>query len=390
MGSSRSVGNTVFQKRANEALVLSVLRHRGSSSRLELADATGLRQSTVTYIIDRLLARKIVHEIESPIPSGKRGQQPIPLAIDGSFGCILGIDICKGKGRYAITNIVGTIRRSGDLVLDAKAPFSERFKECQRAARTEAKKLGLRVLAVGLSVSGVVDAAGGVIKRSWAERLVNYDVAKELSSSLRVPLLVENDAKCCASAKLWEANGAPDADTFLYVFIRSFIDSAKEVAGLPLSLGMGLVVNGAVYRGVSDYAGEFRSAFPTRSGMSQLSLSNEELKLFNKDRAVTRKVVDEIVSNLVPLMILLNPSRLFIGGDVAIEPEWMADAVEEDLQLQKYLPQIGDCAVTISPTAQLDPAFGACACVLSSIYSIPAIGRQASREELSWDALLSD
>jgi hypothetical protein len=239
-------------------------------------------------------------------------------------------------------------------------------------------------------VSGVVDAAGGVIKRSWAEKLVNYDVTKELGSVLRVPLAVENDAKCCASAKLWEANGAPDADTFLYVFIRSSLDSLREKRGLPLSLGMGLVVNGAVYRGVSDYAGEFRSAFPTRSGMSQLSLSNEELKLFNKDREVTRKVVDEIVSNLVPLIILLNPSRLFIGGDVAVEPEWMAGVVEEDLQLQKYLPQIGDCAVTISPTAQLDSAYGACACVLSSIYSIPAIGKQPLCARLSWDALLID
>jgi predicted NBD/HSP70 family sugar kinase len=389
MDSSRSVGNTVFQKKANEALVLSVLRHRGSCSRLELADATGLRQSTVTYIVDRLLDRKIVKSTESPLPSGKRGQQPIPLAIDSSFGCVLGIDICKGTCRFAISDIVGTILRSGNIALDEKLPFSERFRECQRAVRVEAKKLGLKVIAVGLSVSGVVDTAGGIIKRSWAERLVNYDIGEELSPGLRVPLIVENDAKCCASAKLWEANGSPEADTFLYVFIRSSVDSSLENGGLPLSLCMGLVVNGAVYRGVSDYAGEFRSAFPTRSGMSQLSLSNEELKSFNKDRAVTRKVVDEIVSNLVPLIILLNPSRLFIGGDISADPEWIASAVEEDLQLQRHLPQIGDCAVTISQTAQLDPAYGACASVLSAIYAIPAIGQRTPRADLSWDALLS-
>jgi DNA-binding Lrp family transcriptional regulator len=384
----KSVGNTRFQKRANDALILDILRRRGTLSRLDLAEATGLRQSTVTYIIGRLIARRIVKEAEASAVYGKRGQKPIPVAIDSSFGAVIGIDLCRAECRFAICDIVGKLLYSADYDGSGAVDFDGRFIDCYRHAAAKAKKLGLRVLAVGLSVSGVVDAPKGVIIRSWADQLSAYDVVKKFGPKIKLPIIVENDAKCCAYAKLWRETESPANASFLYLFLRE--SDGTPVPGsrqLPLSVGMSIVVNGAVYRGASGFAGEFRSVFPPHDGRGQLSISNEELAGFGKDERVRRAVMSEVLSNMVLLLIMLNPSVLYIGGDVPFDAAWLSGIIDGDLDLRAKFPQISECEIILSESARLDAALGACANVLSAIYSIPAIGERSRSADLCWDAI---
>ncbi|HOX32911.1 MAG TPA: ROK family transcriptional regulator [Spirochaetales bacterium] len=386
MNEKKSVGNTSFQKKANDALVLDMLRKRGPASRLELAGATGLRQSTLTYIIGRLIERGVVKEIDAAPPSVKRGQRPIPVAIDDSYGFVIGIDLCRASCSFAICDILGRVRCSEDFDGRGIEGFEDRFLACYRYAAAKAEKLGFRLLAVGLSVSGVVDSANGIIKRSWAEGLTGFDIAKRLSPKMRHPLVVENDAKCCAYARLWKEPDSSARASFIYLLLRQSPWRPGD-RQLPLSVGMSIVVNGSVYRGASDFAGEFRSIFPPHEGKGQLSIPNEVLARFGSDEKVRREAMREILSNIAFLLIALNPNELYFGGDIPFDAAWLSSVIDQDLDLRGRYPQISACRILLSDEARLDAAFGACARVLSSIYSIPAIG--SSPSSLDWDSLFA-
>lgn len=390
MNEKRSVGNTSFQKKANEALILDILRKHGPASRLELAEATSLQQSTVTYIINRLVEHGVVKETEAAAPSAKRGQKPIPIAIDDSFGFVIGIDLCRTSCGFAICDILGKVRYSEDFDRRGIENFEDRFLACYRYATAKAKKLGFRVLAVGLSISGVVDSANGIIKRSWAEGLTGFDIVKRLGPRIKHPVIVENDANCCAYARLWKDMGSSSSASFIYLLLRESSEPWRPGdRQLPLSVGMSIVVNGSVYRGASNFAGEFRSIFPPHDGKGQLSIPNEDLARFGADEGVRRGAMREILSNMAFLLIALNPSVLYFGGDIPFDAPWLSGVIDKDLDLRGRFPQISDCRIILSEDARLDTAFGACARVLSAIYSIPSIGSQLSSMDLDWDAIFA-
>src|SRR3972149_2512531 len=110
-----------------------------------------------------------------------------------------------------------------------------------------------KILGLGVAVAGVVDNQNGIVIMTSVLPEMNFPLLQKLSS-LPFPVLIENNANAAAIGLKW--NGYNETRrNFLIILVE--ID--KNVSGL----GIGIVIDGELYRGASFCAGELYPHLPT-------------------------------------------------------------------------------------------------------------------------------
>ena len=97
--------------------------------------------------------------------------------------------------------------------------------------------------ACGITIPGVADVAGGKWVYACFSGISNYPIVSRLQSRLGIPVYIENDANACAWAE--KVFGlCQDCDDYMWITVSN-------------GVGGGLVLNGKLYRGFCEGAGEF-------------------------------------------------------------------------------------------------------------------------------------
>lgn len=97
------------------------------------------------------------------------------------------------------------------------------------------------VLGVGISIPGLVDSSKGI-----NHTYLNFGkkgLRQLLQEQLQLPVFLENDANAIALA-MWRSGVARDKDNVLVLY-------------LDWGIGLGLIIDGQLYRGSTGFAGEF-------------------------------------------------------------------------------------------------------------------------------------
>ncbi|GAA4079971.1 ROK family transcriptional regulator [Nonomuraea soli] len=233
------------QRAANRARVVSVLRERGAQSRRELA-VTGLSRSTVRSVVDELIEAGTVRERPAPKDNRSAGRPATLLTLSGDLGLAAGVEIANGVIRAAICDT------SQELLLHDSEPMDDRTTPEAALERVSAlldgmlHRLGASrgdVIGVGVAVPGPIQRNTGLNGRATTLKpWVNVNAATLSAKLLRLPLTVGNDANFAALAELtWgAARGLRDV---AYVYTAS-------------GIGVGFILNGALYAGANGTAGE--------------------------------------------------------------------------------------------------------------------------------------
>jgi predicted NBD/HSP70 family sugar kinase len=224
-----------------EGDLLRKVRAQEGLSRTELARSLGLAPSTVGIYVDHLIQEGFLSE-------GKRvgrefGRPPTALGLNAQGGRFIGVD-------FEARNIMATavdfsqkpLRQFHDTI--ATADSVERIIEKIENAICEV--LGSdahRVLAIGVGVPGSIDPENGVAHhykhiRGWH----NIPLAEPLSARFKVPVFLENNIRSMALAELWFGQGRG---------LRDFI-----CLGMRSGIGAGIIVDGHIYHGSNNLAGE--------------------------------------------------------------------------------------------------------------------------------------
>ena len=243
-------------REANNTLVLRVIRQHGPLARVAIARRTGLSRTTVSSIVDGLLAEGVVREGEtlSAAPSG--GRRPTLVHFNESAGVILGVDFGRTHYTLLATDLHAHViaRRSGpcdtDLGPDVLLP---RLIEEIRRLISENQLDWDRVVGVGVGIPGPVDATLNMLVTP--PRMTGWDrvdVTGILRAALGTPVLLNNDANLGALAE-GRYGAALGASNFIYVKVGT-------------GIGCGMVIDGKIYRGSSGVAGEFGHFTVDRDG----------------------------------------------------------------------------------------------------------------------------
>lgn len=237
-------GQPPLLRRLNEGAILEALRKHGPLSRAALARRLRLSKSTVSEIVTDLLRRGLVHEAarERPGPSGRTAML---LDITPEAGFVCGIDIGGTFARAAVADLKGRIRaRLGEEVSRSSlTDLEEQVVSLAHRALAQAGIRPTRLLAAGIGVPGAVaPESGAVTLCPNLPFLEGVALADRLQPLLGCEVLVENDVNLGAIGEKWRGCAA-NVPNFAYMAVGT-------------GVGMGVVLNGDLYRGARGFAGE--------------------------------------------------------------------------------------------------------------------------------------
>jgi N-acetylglucosamine repressor len=226
-------------RRLNEQLVLRTIYGRSPISRADVARLTGLTRTTVSDVVDGLLAEGLAEEVGVGPSTG--GKAPILLRVPADARHLVGVDVDDDKISGVIVNLHGEIQRREAVPIsgrDGERALADLDGLVDRLVAGAERPL----LGVGVGTPGIVDTAGGVVR--WAVSLDWRDVP--LADRLRVrtglPVSVVNDSQAAAMAE-WTFGRHPGSQGMVVIKVGN-------------GIGAGIVIGGQLYQGESSGAGE--------------------------------------------------------------------------------------------------------------------------------------
>ncbi len=232
-------------KLRNRATVFRIVRDVGPIARVDLARQTGLNAATVTNIVDELLAAHLVEETGQG--KSRVGRRPIFLEVNPTARLTLGLDLARDSITGAIVDLAGRVVErfaepagpwlDGGVVLSTVEEMVGRLLAVLPASDRRA------LLGIGIGAPGRVSFSSGRYLAppaygAWDGLALRQEVAARFG----LPTFFDNNGNTSTLAELWFGAGQGIAN-FALITVGT-------------GVGGGLVVDGDLYRGAHDLAGE--------------------------------------------------------------------------------------------------------------------------------------
>ncbi|MFV0451156.1 MAG: ROK family protein [Propioniciclava sp.] len=220
----------------NLALVAeAVFARPGRLTRADVAHATGMTRSTVSRLVDQLVAGGILTE-DDPVVRRGPGRPGVPLRPAPGTFVALGLEANVGHLACTAVDLAGTVMAHRLVAVDLAGSDPEAtLGQLQQLGRSTLADLpsGARLTTVRVALPGIVDHQAAVLLRAPNLGWTSVDVTGPLaglSPSGRVE--VDNEADCAALTIAQATPGGADPEnSFLYVSGNVGIGSATVVGG---------------------------------------------------------------------------------------------------------------------------------------------------------------
>ncbi len=244
-------------KERKNLAILEVIRKNGPISRTDISKMTELNIVTVSNYVNHYIKKGLV--IEGELDESTGGRKPVLVELNPKSGYIVGVGL-------NMLNMVGVLV---DLEINVITEVKqERVPENSERVIEGMVELAAKIIAesdvdktklvgVGVGIPGIIDERGRTIR--WPQSLGEKDISVCLSIKdsferrLNIPTFVENDANAAVLGEKWLGL---DRDVRHMVYMFS-------------GVGIGIIVNGEIYRGATGAAGEL--------GISSLKAPREEI-----------------------------------------------------------------------------------------------------------------
>ena len=356
-------GRPSLMKKLNRSAILELLREKGPLSRTQIAQILQLSPATITRIVNDLLEENLILEVGKGESTDVGGRRPALLEFNYKANAIIGIDLGG-------TNIIGALADLGGNILQ----------KVSMPSMTKGQKDGLEQLAkvieellsnpclddqqlrgIGIGAPSITLHCEGLVV--WAPSLGwrNLPLKQIMKDRFGVPVFVENDVNLAALGESRYGTGK-GVDNLVCIYIGT-------------GIGAGIIINGELYRGSSEAAGEVGYLVPgtnylgrcydqfgcleslaagpgiarrareaiERGGNSMLTdLVGGHLEaltaecIFEAARRgdrLAQSIVDETVDYLsiviANVSAVLNPEMIIIGGGVARSADMLLEPIRQ-------------------------------------------------------------
>lgn len=229
----------------NRAVVLDAVRRRSPVSRVELAQATGLTNQTVSNVVRRLLEAELIRETGQAPSRGGKPRTLLSLCPDGAYA--VGAHLDPDSTVAVLLDLSGRVLRRQRMGTATGGDPEQLVRLLGRTVNGLITRAGVpreKVLGLGVAVPGPIDSGRGVVLDppnlpAWHQ----VPLVDILGEATQLPVVMDNDATAAAIGERW-AGGADRAGSFLFVYMGT-------------GIGGGVMLADAVLRGDSGNAGEF-------------------------------------------------------------------------------------------------------------------------------------
>jgi len=222
----------------NRRAVLNLIRTRQPISRADLARISGLQRSTISLIVEDLIAGHWV--LEGATGRLPRGRRPTFLRLNDDR-VIIGVDIRPLQITVALADVNGkfTSQEMMPTAANPKVAVDGVIARIQRLLRSCG---GKKVEGIGISLPGRVEPGSGRLVFAPNLKWTDFDIAEAVQKATGFDVEMENAANACVLAAVW----------FDHIESRNLV-----VVTVSEGIGTGILVNGRLARGFSGMAGEF-------------------------------------------------------------------------------------------------------------------------------------
>jgi predicted NBD/HSP70 family sugar kinase len=238
-----TTGTPSLLRAINARTILELIQRTSPVSRAQVARDSGLSKPTVSLGLAALLEAGLVREVGRS--SGSRGPSAVLYELNPEAGWVAGIDVGRHWLRAALADITGTVvaRREERAKVSSARTLIGQIGAIAHALAADAGTRWDRVNQVTVGSPGVFEPTRGAVVLApnlpgWGRHGLVEALLDELGSCVGV----ENDVNLAAVGERAHGHGREVAN-FGFLSVGT-------------GVGMGLVLDGKLYRGSSGSAGE--------------------------------------------------------------------------------------------------------------------------------------
>ncbi|MEU5042929.1 ROK family transcriptional regulator [Streptomyces griseorubiginosus] len=309
-------------RRVNTSVILRALAVSAGPRKLtELAEQTALSRRTIELVLDSLVEAGWVAELDRVPISGCAGRPARRYELRAEHALLAAVRITTVDASAVVADVRGHIlgRAHGplrayedpDTTLDDAAGLVHR-------ALDDAGGSVDRLRAGAVAGGGAIDDEGVVRRLVHTTRWEGVHLPEELGRRVPVPWFADNDTNLGALAERWRGIAA-DHDNVVWAMLGN-------------RTGLGILIRGAVHRGLDGAAGEIVEARSMPAGSvedrpvaaltsplaAQRALALARFEAARAGDTAALAEVDEFVENIASILITLSwtvaPSLIVLGG----------------------------------------------------------------------------
>lgn len=228
----------------NQNVVLDTIRSSGTTSRVELAQRTGLTAQTISVIVRRLLTDGLVREDGASAGPSGNGKPRTALRVEPTAGYAVGLHFDPGWIGAMLVDLAGSVLAETRREVHHSVQPDEAVALMGKAVRKVIREAGIpqrKMLGIGLACPGPIDQGLGLVL--YPPRLAGWEqvpLGTLLAAHTGCPVTLDNDATAAAIGERW-SGVAKNVGNFVYVY-------------------MGTGIGGGLFLGNQVYRGPFRNA----------------------------------------------------------------------------------------------------------------------------------
>ncbi len=288
MNHAMNVSNTAQVRSYNIEIVKNALKALPCGTKNTVSKVTGLSVATCNTLLNELAGTGEILEVQDTSSSCSVGRPAKAYRFNEHFSYILCVYATTIGGHrklnYGVMDLLGKIVESGSLdkkLLD--------YQEIEDLVKKIIEKYP-SVTAIGFGIPGIVNRKMEV-EACDIEALDGCPLRTRLSDQFGIDVVVDNDMNLIAYGFYQEE--APEEDSSMALV--SFFDK--------VCAGCGIIINGTIFHGSTNFAGEV-SYLPFE--MSHL----EQIQLLSSREGVL-KLVSKTISSLAAV---INPTQVILTG----------------------------------------------------------------------------
>jgi predicted NBD/HSP70 family sugar kinase len=311
----------------NRRLVLKLL-HDGPLTRSQLSEITGLRTSTITYIVRDLIQNQIVRTV-GKVASQSVGRKQILVEVNPHLGWSVGIGLGGDLASLAYVDASRNMidRDQFEISGDIMETLTQLKAHVDSWAKTRGHENGC-LLSVGMGVPGMVDPQEGVVMRSTSLQVKDLPLAKLVKKHFKVNAYIDNDVNFAAHAEA-QLGSAQEHLDFVYFLMNVNTVGDRYRIG---SLGSSLYLDGRLRRGSHYVAGEIDLLLQAEE---RQMVSAEELLLMDKpDAPITEsmhRLAVRMGTTMAAVADLIDPAAVVLGGNASISNSKMIESIQAEM-----------------------------------------------------------
>lgn len=296
MSSEYVTGDSQQIRRINQEAILRLVQQRGPISRTDIADHLGLNPSTVNRLVDQLTESHLLW-MDGEQSAGRQGGRPARLVrFNGDAACIAAVDLSNVPWRAALVNLNGIVverfqamPKPGDADANLRV-LSHLLDEIVGAGEC---RIGSPLWGIGVGAPSIVLSQSGTVV--WAASLGwrDFPLKAWIEQRWTVPVFVENDVNLLAMGESWLGAGQHAGNLV--------------VMAVGTGIGAGIILNGRLYRGASEAAGEIGYIPPNISALGRRYTGFGPLETIAAAPGLVSRAQSALQEDVVSLLHAANP-----------------------------------------------------------------------------------